>query len=39
MIRLMTLSGKYRIGSGSQPAVAIENDAADRVKGRGQLIF
>jgi hypothetical protein len=39
MIRLITLSGKLRIGTGNQPAVDIEKDAADRVKGRSQLIF
>lgn len=39
MISLMTLSGKLRIGAGNQLAVDIENDAADRVKGRSQLIF
>ena len=39
MIFLMTLSGKLRIGAGSHPAVAIENDAAERVYGRSQLIL
>jgi hypothetical protein len=39
MILLMTLSGKFRIGIGNHPAVAIENDAAERVYGRSQLIF
>ena len=39
MIRLITFSGKFRIPSGSHPAVDIENDAAARVYGRSQLIL
>jgi hypothetical protein len=39
MIRLITFSGKLRNGAGNQPTVDIEKDAADRVKGRSQLIF
>jgi hypothetical protein len=39
MILLMIFSGKLRIGAGNHPSVAIEKDAADRVKGLSQPIF
>ncbi len=39
MMRLIIFRGKFRIGAGNQPAVDIENDAADRVNGRSHWIF